>query len=393
EQPMAAEKIKPLPFPVYFWTVAVAAAAGLANSVYLAISHYRVHTDILYTSFCAISRALDCDTVSQSPYSVFLGLPVAVWGILAYGGFLVLLFFARAEEAQNRRVWPLLFLVALGFSVYSIILGYISKYHIGAYCIMCLAGHAINFFLLYLVWIIRKRFPEKGFFAGIKKDFRFLWGRRKKCGYAFSPLVVLAVFLVLFFPDYWRFELPEVSADVSTGVTAQGAAWIGAEDPVLVITEYTDYMCFQCKKMHAYMRQIVKENPDKIRLVHKHFPMSMDYNPLVERPYHEGSGKLAVASAYALHEGKFWEMNDRLYDIPRGIKSLDVRKLAEETGVDFKRLAAAPKIKKLRYMVKSDVAEGIKLGITGTPAYVINGEVYQGRIPVKVIKEALKQSS
>ncbi|MFP4573874.1 MAG: vitamin K epoxide reductase family protein [Desulfobacterales bacterium] len=387
---MKAKQVTPLPYPVYFWAVAVLATAGLANSVYLALSHYRVHADVLYTSFCAISNAINCDTVSQSPYSIFLGLPVAVWGILAYGFFLALLLFAARQDADKRRIWPVLFVVALGFSVYSLILAYISKYHIGAYCIMCLAGHAINFSLLYFTWIVRRRFPEKGFFSGIKKDLKYLWSLRKRCGYVFSPIVTLAVVVILFYPDYWRFELPEISADMKTGVTEDGSAWIGAEEPELVITEYTDYMCFQCKKMHAYMRQIVRENPDRIRLVHKHFPMSMDYNPLVDTPYHEGSGKLAVAAAYALHEGKFWEMNDRLYDIPKGAKTIDIRKLAEETGVDFKRLAVAPKIKKLRYMVKRDVAEGVKLGITGTPAYVINSEVYQGRIPVKVIKEVIK---
>ncbi|MFW6101108.1 MAG: vitamin K epoxide reductase family protein [Bacteroidota bacterium] len=387
---MKAKNVKPLPSPVYFWAVAAVAAAGLVNSVYLAFSHYRVHADVLYTSFCAISNAINCDTVSQSPYSVFLGLPVAVWGILAYGFFLVLLLFAARQDADKRRIWPLVFVVALGFSIYSLVLAYISKYHIGAYCIMCLAGHAINFALLYFTWIVRRRFPEKGFFSGIKKDLKYLWGLRKRCGYVFSPLVVLAVVVILFYPDYWRFELPEVSADTTTGVTDEGYPWIGAKDPELVITEYTDYMCFQCKKMHAHLRQIVEENPDRIRLVHRHFPMSQEYNPLVDAPYHEGAEKLALAGAYAAREGRFWEMNDHLYDLPRGIKTLDVRKLAEETGVSFRGLAAAPDNKRLRYKVKHDIAAGIKLGITGTPAYVINGEVYQGRIPVKDIKKALE---
>ncbi|MGM0643526.1 MAG: vitamin K epoxide reductase family protein, partial [Thermodesulfobacteriota bacterium] len=352
--------------------------------------HYRVHADVLYTSFCAISRAINCDTVSQSPYSLFLGLPVAVWGILAYAFFLILLLFAGRKEADKRRIWPLLFVAALGFSAYSLVLAYISKYYIRAYCIMCLAGHAINFSLLYFAWIVRRRFPEKGFFAGIKKDFTFLRAKKKLCVYAFSPLLVLAVFLVLFYPDYWRFELPKLSAEIATGITENGSPWIGAESPVIVITEYTDYQCFQCKKMHAYIRRIVKENPNKIRLVHKHFPMSREYNPLVNEPYHEGSGKLAVASAYALYENRFWEMNDRLYDIPRGTKNLDIKELADDTGVNFNRLAAAPRIKKLRYKVKGDIAEGIKLGITGTPAYVIDNKVYQGRIPVKLIKKAVK---
>lgn len=386
---MKADKVKPLPFPIYFWAVLVTAAAGLVDSIYLSFSHYRVHTDVLYTSFCAVSRSINCDTVSQSPYSIFLGVPVPIWGVLGYLFVLLLLTFAGKKEADHRRIWPLLILAALSFCIYSAILAYISKYYIRAYCIMCIVSYGINFLLLYLAWIVRRRFPEKGFFKGLKKDFQFLWGFRKKAAGMFSPLLVLIVCLFLFLPDYWSFELPAVSADTATGITEDGSAWIGAEEPELVITEYSDYMCFQCKKKHAYLRQIVAENPDKLRLVHKSFPMDYGFNPLVAAPYHEGSAKLAMAAAYALYEDRFWEMNDRLYDIPRGVKKLDVKRLAEETGVNFKRLVLSPHIKKLRYKVKRDITEGLKLGITGTPAYVINGKLYQGRIPVQVIQDAL----
>jgi uncharacterized membrane protein len=74
----------PPPFYVYLWAVALLTLIGLTDSIYLAISHYRVYTDIGYTSFCAISRAINCDTVSQSPYAIMLNLPVAVWGVIGY---------------------------------------------------------------------------------------------------------------------------------------------------------------------------------------------------------------------------------------------------------------------------------------------------------------------
>jgi len=77
-----AKKIIPLPFPFYFWTIAALAVAGVLDSIYLSISHYRIYTDIAYESFCAISRSINCDTVSQSSYSIFLGIPVPVWGSL-----------------------------------------------------------------------------------------------------------------------------------------------------------------------------------------------------------------------------------------------------------------------------------------------------------------------
>jgi uncharacterized membrane protein/protein-disulfide isomerase len=386
---MAPKIINPLPFPVYFWSVAGVAVFGLLNMVYSSFSHYRVHTDILYVSLCAVSEAINCDAVSQSMYSVFLGMPVPVWGVLAYVFFLILLSFAYLSEADHRRIWPMLFLTALFFSSYSLYLAYILKFEIKVYCIVCLAGYGINFALLYLVWIIRRRFPEKGFFRGLKKDVTFL----------FRPWKIQTTILVVFFgiacilpfvyPNYWRFSLPEITADVATGMTEEGDPWIGAENPELVITEYSDYMCFQCRKMHMYLRHIVAANADKIRLVHRHFPMDPQFNPTLTGTFHPASGKLAIAATYAALENCFWQMNDLLYEVPKDIKTLDIKDLAQRSGVNFEGLAASRDNQWIRYKIKRDVLKGIQLGVTGTPTYEMSGDLYEGRIPIQIIKKVL----
>ena len=121
-----AKQIISLPFPVYFGTVAILAYGGLSASIYLSINHYHNYTDIGYKSFCAISRAINCDTVSQSTYSILFGVPVAVWGVIGYIFFLLFLPFAWGREAQKQKVWPILLFISLTFSIYSVILAYIS---------------------------------------------------------------------------------------------------------------------------------------------------------------------------------------------------------------------------------------------------------------------------
>jgi len=118
--------------------------------------------------------------------------------------------------------------------------------------------------------------------------------------------------------------------------------------------------------------------------------MDKEFNPIVTTSLHEGSGKLAIAAVYAIHEDKFWEMNDLLYDIPKGSKKIDVETLAAKSGVNPEWLAAATRIRSIRNKIKYDIAQGLELGIEGTPSYEINGEVYQGRIPVEVIEKALE---
>ena len=112
----AGRPLKSLPFSVYLATVVLLILAGLFTSIYLSISHYRVYTDMSYKSFCAISQAINCDTISQSPYAIFLNVPVPVWGVIGYLFALGLLLFSRIQRVARERMWSLLFWIFLAFS-------------------------------------------------------------------------------------------------------------------------------------------------------------------------------------------------------------------------------------------------------------------------------------
>ena len=159
-----AAAVKSLPYRVYVFTVTGLGAAGILISAYLAYSHYRNYTDIGYQSFCVLSRAINCDTVSQSPYSVLGRLPVAVWGIAGYVFFLLLAIFSLPASGERRRVWSLCMATALVFSLASLVFAGLSTILIKSYCILCIATYGINLLLVYFTWIIggdfrRNRLP------------------------------------------------------------------------------------------------------------------------------------------------------------------------------------------------------------------------------------------
>lgn len=380
--------INTLPFPVYYFTILLLAVIGLADSIYLSISHYRVYMDMGYKSFCALSKALNCDTVSQSAYSVFLNLPLPIWGIIGYSFLIVCLLGAGNKSAGKIRLWAVIFWIALGFSGYSVVLALISSYLIGSYCIMCIVAYGVNLAILFYAWIIRRRFSNCGLVEDTKKDFRYL--RQKRTW----GLTVLALFFVavvsawVFFPAYWHFHPGEVAEDIPTGVTAAGHPWIGAASPTLVITEFADYQCFQCKKMHSFLRQLVAANPDKIRLIHRNYPMDHQFNPIVKRPFHVGSGKMALLAIYAASKNKFWQMNDLLFAAAGRRKTILLKDLAVQLNLDANEMGRAINTRAVRYRLQQDILAGYKLGIEGTPAFVINGKVYLGQIPAGILKLA-----
>lgn len=386
---MKPKHITPWPYPLYFLPVVLIAIIGILDSAYLSISHYRVYTDVGYQSFCAISKAINCDTVSQSRYSIFIGMPVPVWGIIGYSFVLLLLTFAGTKSAERKRIWPLLFIIASCFNVYSIYLALISTFIIHSYCIMCIVLYVVNFFLLYFIWIIRNRFEEAGIVEGLKQDINFIINRGKKIIIIFTPFLMGVVLIWFLFPAYWRYSPPLVSSDIHTGMTDDGYPWIGAEKPVLVIVEFVDYQCFQCRKMHFYLRRLIADYPDKIRLVHRQFPMDHQVNPIVKKPFHIGSGTLALLAISMEGTGAFWDMNDVLFNLVLQRQTINIEGLVKKVDVDPEMVMQRINSPLVRQKLFADIKAGLDLGLTGTPSYLINGKVYNSVIPADIIENVL----
>ncbi len=382
--------IIPLPYMYYYVPVIIINLIGLIDSLYLALSHYRNYADIGYQSFCAISRAINCDTVSQSPYSILLNIPVPIWGFIGYAFSFTLILFSWPASGQRKRVWSSIFIVYSIFCVYNFILAGISTFLIHSYCIMCILSYAVCFLILYYAWIIRKRFSCEGIIQGVYQDIIYLSGFPKtslSIGTLFIGVILLIITLL---PRYWHMAPPVLPKDMPRGMTEDGHPWLGAEHPEIVIIEFTDYMCFQCKKMHFHLRRIMQNYPDKIRLVHRHFPMDEKINPIVNEPFHTGAAQLALLAIYGAEKGKFWEVNDILYQQSH-TGSIVIKDLSEMTGLDYKEMQRALRERRLRIMLRKDIWEGIKkYGLSGTPGYVIDGHVYLGQIPPEILKKYIK---
>lgn len=382
--------IQPLDFKVYYFSVLGIALTGLGDSIYLVVSHYRIHVDLGYKSFCAISKALNCDTVSQSAYSIFLGLPLAVWGGLGYAAFIGILGLAALERARPWRFWASLQIISFFFATFSLHLGWVSLNYVGSFCIMCIVSFAVNFMLLYFSWLVRRRFNTGRLTTNLIADLQLLIFLKKQAASATVCFTLVLVLLYQFYPRYWVYRLPPSIQTINQGHTETGAPWIGASEPVLIINEYSDYLCFQCAKMHSHLRTLVNQYPERIRLVHHHYPMDHFFNPLVKEPFHTGAGAMALIAIEADTRGKFWEMNDLLFKKGRTKEDLDLRQIASLAGLSFEALVGAKSNPKHLRTLWNDIKKGLSLDIVATPTYVVDGKVYPGMIPPELIEHAIK---
>jgi uncharacterized membrane protein len=131
--------------PVYLWAVPVLAAAGLGVSVYLA------YVETSETAVIICGTVGNCAAVQSSPYAYFLGVPVAVLGLVNYAG-IFLLWLGQMWGNGRIRVWAQLGLMAVTLVgiLFSIYLTGLEIFVIKAVCVWCISSALITTFLFLL---------------------------------------------------------------------------------------------------------------------------------------------------------------------------------------------------------------------------------------------------
>jgi protein-disulfide isomerase len=375
---------------------AVIAGAGFVLAALLARQHSQAHAGI--ASFCAIDDVVNCDRVALSRYSVVLGLPVAVWGMLGYG-IAAVLALAGLRRRKARESWPvgLLLVVSAAAVAASFALALVSKLAIGALCLLCAGSWVVSVALLMVAW--RACRPE-GVARAVGADLAHLRERPARAagvGLAGAAAVVL---LVSSCPRYWEKKAGAPVAGAATTVPAGGQATVPAPPPSgvpttapaaapaqgsLVVVEFSDYQCPFCAQAHAETKALLAVRPS-VTLVRRHFPLDSECNRALTRRVHPEACGLARAGICAEQQGKLPAMDDALFENQK--EKLPVETIAAQVGLDvprFKQCLAAPETEQ---RLRADVEAGIRAGLQATPTYVVGGRPFTGRLPVELLPPA-----
>jgi protein-disulfide isomerase len=373
--------------------VLVLAAVGFGVASHLTRIHYFTHTDPAYSSMCAVSERVNCETVAESAYSVFLGLPVSCWGLLAYALTATLAIFGLSRSRLHA-TWPygaLLFLATAALAG-SAILAYLSFFRIDSMCIFCMILYAVNAALFALCTALAVR-SRRSPVALVAADLAAAIKR---------PLPVLAFAAVfgggaaaaeLLVPPYWIHlgwsDLPALPM----GVDEKGH-WIGAERPLVIVTEFSDYECPHCRRAHRNIRQMAARYPDAVRLVHRHQPLDDACNKALKKPFHRRACEFSRAVECAGEQEMFWEMNDALFSIQDEVRAseVDLDALAVRIGLDRSRFKECLASEAPRRRIAADIADAERRGVEGTPTYFIGERMFPGGFEESVLAAAVKNA-
>jgi len=374
----------------YGWriTFLVLCTIGVCMAADLARLHLNVHTDPEYHSYCAMSARVNCDTVAASEYAVVLGLPMAVWGLLGYVALGAMAVWGLRRRPKTL-TWPfgLLFWAGLFLSAGGVGLFLLSHLVIESVCIVCAGSYLVNLGLLATAFLVLRRSGE-GPVGSLAAEARSVAAR--PAAFAAFCVVVGVAAAILWFsvPRYWVIEAATGPGGVPVGETPEGHPWIGARTPALEIVEYSDYQCPHCPRAHDEIRKLVLAQPERVRLVHRQYPLDHKCNAALRRPFHPHACAYARMAWCAQAQGRFWEANDFLFANGRHRVPVTPADLAAGAGLDAAKLDTCLGGQEVGLAIQKDLAAGRALQIHGTPTFVVGGETYPGRIPPEVLAPA-----
>ena len=122
------------------------AVGGIAVSTYLTIAHY-TGPDVLV---CSASGTVNCEAVTTSPQSMFLGIPVALLGLLYFVGMAVLCL-PVAWRSMSRLVHLARLVGSIAGVGFVLWLVYAELFIIQAICLWCTVAHVLAFGLFVIV--------------------------------------------------------------------------------------------------------------------------------------------------------------------------------------------------------------------------------------------------
>jgi predicted DsbA family dithiol-disulfide isomerase len=152
----------------------------------------------------------------------------------------------------------------------------------------------------------------------------------------------------------------------------------GRSDAKIVITEFSDFQCPYCRAVQATLNQVLNQHPDDVRLEFRNLPL-------------EGHPFAFVAARSAFCGGKqgaFWKFHDALFT-SASLSQQRIENIPRELGLNLQKFQACMSSPDSQTAINADLMEARRLGLEGTPSFLINGRPLLGGATVEAFNEVI----
>lgn len=137
-------------------SIVIFAGLGIAFASYATYAHFSDSA----TTICTINETFNCDVVNKSSYAEIFGIPVSIFGLIAYIFFIAsAVYLCRAKNIKEKIKSLLMHLMVFGsvFGVlFSLYLTGIEAFVLHSWCVMCIGSQISILAIMILVFILQK---------------------------------------------------------------------------------------------------------------------------------------------------------------------------------------------------------------------------------------------
>jgi protein-disulfide isomerase len=163
-------------------------------------------------------------------------------------------------------------------------------------------------------------------------------------------------------------------------VAAEGPSK-GANGAPITIVEFSDFQCPFCSKAEDTVDKVMKTYDGKVKLVFRDYPL----------PFHPNAQKAAEAAHCAGDQGKYWEMHKVLFANQKALEPPALKGYAKELKLDQAKFDKCLDSGEMAKKVDANKEAGAKVGVSGTPAFFVNGVMLSGAQPFEEFKTLIDQ--
>ncbi|MFT4975767.1 MAG: protein-disulfide isomerase [Myxococcota bacterium] len=154
---------------------------------------------------------------------------------------------------------------------------------------------------------------------------------------------------------------------------------LGSPDAQVTIVQFAEYQCPYCGQANEVVEQVLKDYEGQVRMVYRDFPLS----------FHPRAIPAAVAANCAGEQDQYWEMHRLLMSNQRALEESDLLAHAQALELDLDKWSTCRLDPAQEKEVVDDMEAGAAAGVSGTPAFFINGIMLGGALPYEQFKEII----
>jgi protein-disulfide isomerase len=142
----------------------------------------------------------------------------------------------------------------------------------------------------------------------------------------------------------------------------------GASGGAVTLMFFGDYQSVYSARAHYTIKRLLEEYPNVLKVVYKHYPLVT---------LHPQASEAALAAIAAEKQGKFWELNELLYQNGRRLDSGLYASLAEQAGLNLAQFERDRRAVGTLERLSEDEAAASQAGVGAVPALYLNGKPMQ----------------